>query len=185
MKPLLSVVDSVLEPYVTGVARPLAKGESFCALTALMAALLRRLCCRLSASRRDAIAIAGVCGKGRAGRKSGGWGGGRSVDGQVGRFDGSTVRRAPVLAGGCEFRFVAWSELAALSGLTSLTCRCQPRNMQLLCRNTTCIASGNPQLHSQQAAFHIILLLLCSHSICAPANHSPSIISVQPQTSDA
>jgi hypothetical protein len=55
VKPLLSVVDSVWEPNVTGVARPLIKGEFF-VLTALMAARERRCCCRFSASRREAIA---------------------------------------------------------------------------------------------------------------------------------
>ena len=58
VKPLFSVVDSVLEPYVTGVARPLVKGDRFLALTALMACLERKLCCRFKASRREAIAFA-------------------------------------------------------------------------------------------------------------------------------
>jgi hypothetical protein len=58
VKPFLRVVDSVREPYVTGVARPLVNGDEFFALTALIAALLRRLCCRFNASRREAIAFA-------------------------------------------------------------------------------------------------------------------------------
>jgi hypothetical protein len=56
---LLRVVDSVRAPWVTGVARPLVKGDRFLALTALMAALLRRLCCKFNASRLEAIAFAG------------------------------------------------------------------------------------------------------------------------------
>ena len=71
VKPLLRVVDSVLEPYVTGVARPLVKGE-FLVLTALMAARERAAVCRLRASRREAIA----CGRvGRGGLR--GWAMGR------------------------------------------------------------------------------------------------------------
>lgn len=70
VKPFFSVVDSVLEPYVTGVARPLVKGEAFRALTALMAALLRRLWCRFNASRREAIAFARVV---VGERRDGGW----------------------------------------------------------------------------------------------------------------
>jgi hypothetical protein len=69
VKPLLRVVDSVLEPYETGVASPLVKGDRFLVLTALMAFLARRLWCRFNASRRDAIALA-RCGIGE--RRDGG-----------------------------------------------------------------------------------------------------------------
>jgi hypothetical protein len=67
VKPLLSVVDSVLVPYETGVARPRVKGDLE-ALTLLMAARERKLRCRLSASCREAIASArgtGEMGMGR------------------------------------------------------------------------------------------------------------------------
>jgi len=67
VKPLLRVVDSVLEPWETGVARPLVKGD-LPYLTALMAALERRAVCRFSASRREAIAIALHSGGGGIGR---------------------------------------------------------------------------------------------------------------------
>jgi hypothetical protein len=69
VKPLPSVVDSVFAPYETGVASPLANGEARDVLTALMAARERMLCCRLSASRREAIASA------RCAREDGKWGG--------------------------------------------------------------------------------------------------------------
>lgn len=51
MKPLLNVVDSVFDPWLTGVASPLVR-----CLTAFSAVRLRRLCCRLRASRREAMA---------------------------------------------------------------------------------------------------------------------------------
>jgi hypothetical protein len=57
VKPLLRVVDSVFEPWATGVASPLVKGD-FPYLTALMAALERTACCRFNASRREAIILA-------------------------------------------------------------------------------------------------------------------------------
>lgn len=66
VKPLLRVVLSVLEPYETGVARPLVKGD-FDVLTALMALRERRLRCRFSASCREAIASARCAGE------DGGW----------------------------------------------------------------------------------------------------------------
>lgn len=50
MKPLLRVVDSVFDPWLTGVARPLVKGW-----TDLRAVRLRRLCWRLKASRLEAM----------------------------------------------------------------------------------------------------------------------------------
>lgn len=46
-----------MEPWTTGVASPLVKGD-FLALTALMAALERKAVCRFNASRREAIACA-------------------------------------------------------------------------------------------------------------------------------
>jgi len=49
---LLKVVLSVFAPWLTGIARPLVKGDR----TALMAVRLRRLRWRLSASLRDAMA---------------------------------------------------------------------------------------------------------------------------------
>lgn len=58
VKPLERVVDSVLEPWETGVARPRVKGDCLLRLTALMACLERRAVCRLSASLREAIGIA-------------------------------------------------------------------------------------------------------------------------------
>jgi hypothetical protein len=76
------VVDSVLEPCETGVARPLVKGDCFWALTALMAARERMPCCRLSASRREAIASAG--GAQGDGRMGGDGGGMRYVELQLG-----------------------------------------------------------------------------------------------------
>lgn len=50
MKPLLRVVLSVFAPWLTGVASPRTRG-----FMALKAVRLRRLCCRLSASLREAI----------------------------------------------------------------------------------------------------------------------------------
>lgn len=75
MKPLERVVDSVLEPWETGVASPRVKGDCLLRLTALMAVLERRAVCRFSASRREAIADARSCwGGARAGRTAaGGW----------------------------------------------------------------------------------------------------------------
>lgn len=70
VKPLVRVVDSVLEPWETGVARPLVKGELLLLLTALMAARERRAVCRFNASRREAIAFArGAVGSGGDGRR--------------------------------------------------------------------------------------------------------------------
>lgn len=63
MKPLLRVVLSVLEPYVTGVASPLVKGEALDDLTLLMAARERKLRWKFSASCLEAIASA-RCGRG-------------------------------------------------------------------------------------------------------------------------
>jgi hypothetical protein len=92
---LLRVVDSVWEPKETGVARPLAKGEFF-VLTALMAARERRCCCRLSASRREAIAGARVADGQRGAMGDGGEGGWRvdDVDGGalLGRAMSSKMR---------------------------------------------------------------------------------------------
>jgi len=65
VKPFLSVVDSVLAPKLTGVARPRVKGEARDDLTALMAARERMPCCRLRASRREAIVTARRAGGGR------------------------------------------------------------------------------------------------------------------------
>lgn len=58
VKPLERVVDSVFEPWETGVANPLVKGDCLLRLTALMAAFERRAVCRFNASRREAIAYA-------------------------------------------------------------------------------------------------------------------------------
>lgn len=71
VKPLERVVDSVLEPWETGVASPLVKGDCLLRLTALMACLERRAVCRFSASRREAIAAQWGAQWGRAGRWDG------------------------------------------------------------------------------------------------------------------
>lgn len=71
VKPLLRVVDSVLEPWETGVARPLVKGDRLLALTALMAVFERRACCTFNARRREAIAL--MLALGRDGKKEGWW----------------------------------------------------------------------------------------------------------------
>lgn len=60
VKPLERVVDSVLEPWETGVANPLVKGDCLLRFTALMACFERRAVCRFNASRREAIACARV-----------------------------------------------------------------------------------------------------------------------------
>ena len=66
------VVDSVLEPWETGVANPLVKGDCLLRLTALMAAFDRRAVCRFNASRREAIALTG---DGLGWRRDKGWAG--------------------------------------------------------------------------------------------------------------
>ena len=65
VKPLLRVVLSVFAPWLTGVARPRRRGE-LRVLTELMAARLRRLCCRLSASLRVAMDMVIICRRGKA-----------------------------------------------------------------------------------------------------------------------
>jgi hypothetical protein len=93
VKPFLRVVDSVFAPYVTGVASPRVKGDAFEALTALMAARERMPCCRLSASRREAIVSARRAGAdGRCGGDGGGMG---YVELQLGYVGVDEVRNLP------------------------------------------------------------------------------------------
>jgi hypothetical protein len=93
VKPFLRVVDSVFAPYVTGVASPRVKGDAFEALTALMAARERMPCCRLSASRREAIASARRAGEdGGCGGDGGGMG---YVELQLGYVGVDEVRNLP------------------------------------------------------------------------------------------
>jgi hypothetical protein len=74
VKPLLRVVLSVFEPWLTGVARP-RKRDSEPFLMALMAVRLRVACCRFNASRREAI-VEAIVGDGDIGGD-----GGERVDG--------------------------------------------------------------------------------------------------------
>jgi hypothetical protein len=63
VKPLLRVVLSVFEPWLTGVARP-RKRDSEPFLMALMAVRLRVACCRFNASRREAVGDGDIGGDG-------------------------------------------------------------------------------------------------------------------------